>query len=122
MTSQLTVHAIRWSGGWELHLDDDNCTQVRTLDQADRQVRDYLDTLDEATSHDDWDITIIPEIGGYDQAMAARAQTRAAIEAQAAAAVASREAVRTLRAQGLTMAECASILGVTRGRVAQLAR
>ena len=39
-----TVRAIRWEHGWELHVDDVGVTQCATLDQADRQVRDYICT------------------------------------------------------------------------------
>ena len=57
----LTVTANRWSGGWELEIDDDHHTQVRTLSHAQQQVIDYLDTVDEDTDHSDWTITVIPE-------------------------------------------------------------
>lgn len=121
MSKTMTVKAIRWRGGWELHIDDHHCTQSKTLDQAERQIRDYLYLNDPDTNYDDWTITVIPQIDSYAEAVDARRRTTEAAAAQKEAAAASRAAVRHLRAEGLTMAECATVLGVTRGRVAQLA-
>ncbi|GAA3052010.1 MULTISPECIES: hypothetical protein [Actinomycetes] len=45
MSTTYEVDARRWSGGWELHIVDVGVTQCRTLDQAEDQVRDYLETL-----------------------------------------------------------------------------
>ena len=117
----VTVTAVRWDGGGELHIDADHCTQCRTLNRAEQAVRDYLDLDDPGTDHSDWTITVIPAIDSYTEAVAARHSTAEAARAQREAAEESRRAVRRLRADGLTMAECATVLGVTRGRVAQLA-
>lgn len=40
-----TVTAKRWEHGWELHIDGVGVTQSRTLDSADRMVRDYIKSL-----------------------------------------------------------------------------
>ena len=61
MSEAVTVTATRWSGGWELEIDEDHHTQVARLDRARQQVVDYLDTIDEDTDHSDWTITVIPE-------------------------------------------------------------
>ena len=61
----VTVTAVRWDGGWELHIDADHCTQCRTLNRAEQAVRDYLDLDDPGTDHSDWTITVIPAIDSY---------------------------------------------------------
>lgn len=47
----LPVTSRRWSGGWELSLDEDHATAVRDLARAADQVRDYLDTIAPGTDH-----------------------------------------------------------------------
>ncbi|WP_147681560.1 hypothetical protein [Actinomyces ruminicola] len=61
--------ATRWSGGWELELDDHH-TQVAHLDRARQQVIDYLDTVDAATDHSSWEIDIVPEVDSLAQVRA----------------------------------------------------
>jgi hypothetical protein len=56
----ITVTARNWKLGWELILDDHNATQVRTLAQADAQVRDYLDTVAPDIDHTGWRFTSCP--------------------------------------------------------------
>ncbi len=56
----LTITAKRWSDGWELWHEDDCWTQVSTLDKAEQQVRDYLDTVEDETDHTGWVIHVIP--------------------------------------------------------------
>jgi DNA-directed RNA polymerase specialized sigma24 family protein len=87
-----------------------------------QQVRDYLDTVEPDTDHTDWVVHVVPELGalGADVA-AARAATDAAADASREAARRSREVVRELRAEGYSVADTAAILGVSRGRISQLA-
>ena len=61
MSEAVTVTATRWSGGWELEIDEDHHTLDARLDRARQQVVDYLDTVDEDTDHSDWTITVVPE-------------------------------------------------------------
>jgi len=119
----ITAAARRWEGGWELILDEDRATQVRTLDRAAQQVRDYLDTHDEGVDHSAWHVAIHVDLGDDtgDQIDQARRATRDAADAQAAAAAQTRELVRRLRRQGISVTDTAAILGVSRGRVSQLA-
>ena len=49
MTNRVRVTATRWHLGWELELDGGGVTQARTLDKAEQQVRDRLDTVDPVT-------------------------------------------------------------------------
>jgi hypothetical protein len=117
-----TVIARPWAHGWELEIDADHHTQVSTLDKAVSQVRDYLDTEEPDIDHSDWNIAVVPDLGPLgDQVLAARKATEAAAEASRAAAKRSRAAVRLLREAGYSVTDSAVILGVSRGRVSQLA-
>lgn len=119
---ELTVTARKWEQGWELWIGDEIATQVSTLDKAEQQVRDYLDTEEPGVDHDDWSITVVPDIGALnDVVTAARVATEKAAEASTAAAAQSRAVVRNLREAGFSVTDSAAILGVSRGRVSQLA-
>jgi hypothetical protein len=59
----ITVTAYKWDQGWELHLEGEPVTQVVTLDKADQQILEYLDTVDPDTDHRGWKVTVIPMIG-----------------------------------------------------------
>ena len=113
--------ARKWSGGWEIWLDDDNLTSVRHLRNATQQVRDYLDTVEPEVDHSDVELDIDLDIGSVkDEIARVRQETREAAEAQAQAARHTRKVVNTLRAEGYTMDDTADILGVSKGRVSQL--
>ena len=120
--TELTITAKRWAHGWELWKGEECWTQVASLPAAVQQVRDYLDTVEPDTDHTDWVVHVVPELGalGADVA-AARAATDAAADASREAARRSREVVRELRAEGYSVADTAAILGVSRGRISQLA-
>lgn len=120
MSETVTVTARRWSGGWELWSGDDCWTQVARLDRARQQVVDYLDTVDEDTDHSDWTIIVIPEVASLDRVHAARETAARARALQEEAAAAWREAALALRAEGLSVADAATIMGVSRGRISQL--
>ncbi|MGM7698505.1 hypothetical protein ACSU04_10370 [Microbacterium sp. A84] len=63
-----------------------------------------------------------PELGTLgEEVAAARAATEAASAASIAAARQAREVVRHLRAAGLSVTDAAAVLGVSRGRILQLA-
>ncbi|WP_103061892.1 helix-turn-helix domain-containing protein [Actinomyces qiguomingii] len=120
MNQSLTVMATRWSGGWELELDDDHHTQVTHLDRARQQVVDYLDTVDETTDHSSWKIDIVPEVDSLAQVRAAKETAARAKALQEEATAAWREAALALRAEGLSVSDTAAIMGISRGRVSQL--
>lgn len=121
MSNTVTITAKRWRGGWELWAGDDCWTQVATLAKARQQVVDYLDTMDEAVDHSDWQIAVVPELGSLGERVAdsKKATEDAAIAAREAARQA-REVARELRAEGYSVSDSAAILGVSRGRVSQL--
>lgn len=116
------VTAKKWEGGWELHIEGEGVTQSRTLDTADKQVRDYLETL-HGKDFSDADLDVIPAIGPLvEMAREAREAVREAAKAQERAAKRSREVARELREEGLSVADTATVMGVSRGRVSQLVK
>jgi len=123
--SGYTARAVRWDGGWELHITSSDgeigVTQTKRLAKADQTVRDYLATLYDLDEVLD-PITIVPELAGdlVTRARAARDATREAQRLAQAAAAAAREVVHDLRAEGVPTEDVAEILGVSRGRVSQL--
>lgn len=119
--NEITVKAIRWSGGWELELDANHHTQTRTLANAQQQVRDYLDTESPNIDHSTWTIHIVPDIAELNQVEAARKATQDAAQVQLAAASQLRSVAQKLRETGLSMSDTAVILGVSKSRISQLA-
>jgi DNA-directed RNA polymerase specialized sigma24 family protein len=115
-----TVRAKHWERGWELHIDGAGVTQSRTLAGAEAMVRDYL-RLD---GHPDWrdaPVTVVPDLEGLEVRVSrARDLTRSAEAAQRDAAREARAVARALRAEGLSVSDTATVLGVSRGRVSQL--
>jgi hypothetical protein len=117
-----TVRAKRWEQGWELHIEGVGVTQVRSLARADQQVREYLETLFERRVGD-VAIDVVPDLGGMEILVReARQRTRDAEEAQRTAADHARAVVRLLRDSGLSVDETAAVLGVSPGRVSQMAK
>ncbi|KJQ54223.1 antitoxin HicB [Microbacterium sp. SA39] len=117
----ITVTARKWEHGWELWLDGEAATQVATLDKAEQQVRDYLDTEEPEVDHSTWSVTVVPDIGALgDEVVAARIAREKAIAASETAASESRRVVRHLREAGFSVTDSAAILGVSRGRISQL--
>jgi len=118
----IAVKATRWTLGWDLQIDGGGATQARTLATAEQQVRDYLDTVEPDIDHENWTINVIPDIGSViDEVRDARSASEDATRAMLEAAAGMRQVVRKLRGQGLSVTDTAVILGVSRGRVSQLA-
>lgn len=122
MTTTYHVRAKHWSGGWELHIDQIGVTQVRTLDRAEQQVRDYLETLFD-TDTTDAQVVVRPDLGGLEELVStARERSRAAEAAQREAAREVREVTKKLRDRGLSVTDTARVMGVSRGRVSQIVK
>ncbi len=114
------VTARRWEHGWELHIDGIGVTQSRTLDGADRMVRDYVETL---TGEDcnSANVVIRPDLDGLEKvAEESRRHTEEAARLQRQAAAEARGVARELRRRGLSVSDTAAVLHVSRGRVSQL--
>ena len=128
MSTTYAAHATRWDGGWELHITDAagqeiGVTQCRTLDTAEDQVRDYLASLYDDDAGDGATVHVVPELGELvERVVAARQATRDAKDAEARAAAESRAAARELRREGLSVADSAYVMGVSRGRISQLVK
>lgn len=58
---EITVTARKWAHGWELIIDEDNATQVRSLAHAERQVRDYFDTIEPEADHSAVHVSLVPD-------------------------------------------------------------
>ncbi|MBN9610115.1 MAG: hypothetical protein BGO26_02525 [Actinobacteria bacterium 69-20] len=120
--STYNVAARRWEHGWELHVGGIGVTQSATLVDAEQTVRNFLATWfdrDECTD----EITIVPELGGLEvEARHAAEHTARAAEVQREAAAEARSVARRLRSAGLSVADAATVLGVSRGRVSQLTK
>lgn len=122
MTNTYTARAIKWDGGWELHIDNEGVTQVRTLDKANAQVRRYLETV-HGRDFSAVNVEIIPDLNGLEkEIIEVRHEIEEAAGAQIRAGEHSRRLARALRQRGLSVTDTAAVLGVSRGRVSQLAR
>lgn len=114
------VTATRWDDGWELDIDGVGVTQCRSLGTAEHMVRDYL----RLEGHEAWESTrvhIAVDLGGLEkEAAESRRKTSEAAHAMKEAAAESRAIARELRERGLSVADTAAVLGVSKGRVSQL--
>lgn len=119
MKTDLNVVARPWAGGWELIIDEDNATQVRSLTSARQQVIDYMGTL-----YPDIDFSTIRVHLIYEKVSeeleSARQDLKLAQQKEEEAAAKIREVVRQLRQDGLSLGETAAILEVSKARVQQL--
>ncbi|MBA3528146.1 MAG: sigma-70 family RNA polymerase sigma factor [Propionibacteriaceae bacterium] len=118
------AHAVRWEQGWELHVEGVGVTQVRTLDKAEQQVRDLVETMNDQVDASDAKVVLYPEIDGLEEdIVVARAQMRDAEEALRHAAEKMRHLTIALRDEKhLSVSDTATVLGVSRGRVSQLTK
>ena len=115
-----TVTAKRWEHGWELHIEGIGVTQSRLLGDAEAMVRDYL-ACDEVPDAATAEILIKPDLGGMEKLVEdVRAHLQRLMQEQIITASQSRDLVAKLRGQGYSVADTATILGVSKGRVSQL--
>jgi DNA-directed RNA polymerase specialized sigma24 family protein len=98
-------------------------TQAKRLDEVEALVKNGAALLTGAPE-DSFAVVVEPvlEDAGLAAAVAEAREARAAVgRAERRAALASREAVAGLRAEGLATRDVARLLGVSPGRVSQLA-
>lgn len=118
--SGYNVRAVKWEHGWELHVEDVGVTQCRTLATAVQQVRDFVATMLD-TDVGDAEVHLSVAVGGIEQDVEhARKMTAEAIQKQQQAATESRRVVRELRNAGLSVADTAAVMDLSKGRVSQL--
>ncbi len=118
--SVYTVQAVKWEHGWELHVEDVGVTQCRTLATAAQQVRDFVATMGDIDA-DDAEIHLSVAIGGVEKDVErARKMTAEASGKQRQAAAESRRVARELRHAGLSVADTAAVMDISKGRVSQL--
>lgn len=125
IVKRYTVRARRVGNWWALDVDGlrGAHTQVRRIDQADEMAREAIAGVLEVAP-DSFEILLAPEMPAtvraiVDEATTARSQ---AAQAQDAAAQLTRDAARRLVAEGLTVRDAGSLLGVSHQRIAQLVR
>ncbi|MEQ6137961.1 XRE family transcriptional regulator [Bifidobacterium breve] len=94
-------------------------TQARRLDQVEAMVRDAAGMLGRQVGT----VTVDPKLSEQDERMIDEllSARRDAAEAQSKASTLVRNAVGTLRAQGMTVRDVADIIGVTPQRVSAIA-
>ena len=118
--NEYNVRAVKWEHGWELHVQDLGVTQCRTLATATQQVRDFIATMLESDAGEA-EVHLSVALGGIEQDVEhARKLTAEAIELQRQAATESRRVVRELRGAGLSVADTATVMDVSKGRISQL--
>jgi predicted XRE-type DNA-binding protein len=122
--TEVLARAVRWRRGWELHIDGVGVTQCHTLADAVGMVRDYIATVrdldDDAASR--IEVRVVPDLGTAinERIEAARTAQAEADRVRDLAAARSRELVALLKADGLSGAEIARVLGISQQRVSQL--
>ncbi|MDR1264871.1 MAG: XRE family transcriptional regulator [Propionibacteriaceae bacterium] len=121
----LTAQARRSGKWWAVRVPEVGglFTQARRLDEVEALVKNGAALLT-GDPEDGFAVVVDPvwEDAGLAAVVAeARVARDAAGQAERRAAVASREAVAGLRAEGLTTRDVARLLGVSPGRVSQLA-
>jgi len=118
--SGYNVRAVKWEHGWELHVEDLGVTQCRTLATAVEQVRDFIATMLD-TDAENAEVHLSVALGGIEQDVEhARKMTAEAIQKQQQAAAESRRVARELRNAGLSVADTAAVMDLSKGRVSQL--
>lgn len=113
------VIAKRWEHGWELHTPA-GVTQSRTLADAPRMAKDFLATVN-GGEPEDYEVSIRYDLGGLEQKVFEAKQDQ--LKAQhfvSKAAAETREVVKELRDQGVSVRDAAAILEVSPGRISQL--
>jgi predicted RNase H-like HicB family nuclease len=121
--STYTVTAQRDGRWWFVRVAEvaGAITQARRLDQVEAMAREVISLLLEVAP-DSFDLEIRPMIPDEVRAELARARDlqRAAARTQTEAAVLVRDVAHKLRAQGMTVADVGTVLGVSFQRASQL--
>ncbi len=120
-TKTYRAEAVRWEKGWEVHIEGVGVTQSHSLAGTEQAARDYISSLYDLADNADFEVTVTPRLGEIAELVqTAKAKRNEADEANSAAAAAVRLVAAKLLAKGLSTADAATVLGVTKGRVSQL--
>lgn len=120
-TKTYRAEAVRWEKGWEVHIEGVGVTQSHTLAGTEQAARDYISSLYDLADNADFEVAVTPRLGEIAELVqTAKAKRKEADEANSAAAAAVRLVAAKLLAKGLSTADAATVLGVTKGRVSQL--
>lgn len=115
----ITAHATRSDGWWAVSFDTSNGvfhTQAKRLDLVPDMVLDIL-----AMEGIEAEVEVVPDAASLEAVADARAAAKAAAAAVDAAAVKSRAAVARLRADGYSVRDIGTLMGISAQRVSQLA-
>ena len=114
------VRVRKWRRGWELYVAGMGVTQVTRLADAEQQVRDFVETMTNASA-DSATLEFSYDLGDLGERVEhARTMTAEAAEVQRQAAANARRVVADLHGDGIAAADIATLMGVTRSRVSQL--
>jgi len=114
------ARARRWDRGWEIHVDNVGVTQVRSLDRAVDFACELVEIMTGKAIEPEQIVLHVSPESINTKVRRAREKTRQAQEAQIQAAQFTRDVVAELRSQGLSPADIAGLMGISRGRVTQL--
>jgi DNA-directed RNA polymerase specialized sigma24 family protein len=116
--------ASREGDWWVVEVSGYGATQARRLDDIEPMVADLVASLEDTTPSAVEVTSLVVRLNaGLDAALQeTKAAVQAAATAQKQAGQQQRELVRRLRARNLSVREVAAVLGVTPGRVSQLAK
>lgn len=124
----LTARATREGKWWAVTVpipgEGDQYTQGRTLNEAQEMAEDLVAMwADELDSEDLTKADVVLAIDGTPRRLAddVKAAQKEAEAARERAAAAQARAVHAMREEGMTMEDIARIMGVSKGRVSQLA-
>ncbi|MGL5849990.1 MAG: hypothetical protein ACRCZD_04320, partial [Phycicoccus sp.] len=102
-------------------IDGVGVTQSKTLAAAEQAARDYIGSIYDLSVESDVEVVVTPRLGPVGAMVtSAKAKRRKADEANTQAAAAVRAVAARLISSGLSTADAATVLGVSKGRVSQL--
>ena len=122
MAIDVTAHVTRSNGWWAISVPEipGLFTQAKRLDQVERMVLDAASLLNKDVSH----VEVVPVLDEDAQIMLRElGETRAKAEAlQKESSDMTKRAIRLFQAEGLTLRDIASLIGLSPQRVSVIAR
>ncbi len=122
MAIDVTAHVTRSNGWWAISVPEipGLFTQTKRLDQVERMVLDAASLLNKDISH----VEVVPVLDEDAQIMLRElGETRAKAEAlQKESSDMTKKAIRLFQAEGLTLRDIASLIGLSPQRVSVIAR